>query len=260
VAGVSVAPRGYLLTVSCLGLYGPSSPLPTFYTEQLFEERLAEGSVCRDFLDLVNQRLYELFYQCLDRSRLRWLRQHDPSCERRSCLVGLGEPSLRREEGADLAARYAGLFGMRTRSAAGLAALLEAELGLPVVVVQCLQRTVAVPEEQRAGLGQARIGEALLGERVADASGSFRIRLGPLDRPGYQALLLEGALRKRLDLLVASYLRTPLTWEVELVLEAGQAEGICLGRPGGGRLGYDSWLAPDNARRNRASFACHTQG
>ena len=40
------------VTATFLGLYGPSSPLPTFYTEDLMEESSNDESVFRDFLDI----------------------------------------------------------------------------------------------------------------------------------------------------------------------------------------------------------------
>ncbi|MFO8111269.1 MAG: type VI secretion system baseplate subunit TssG [Desulfosalsimonadaceae bacterium] len=47
---------GYEITANFLGLYGISSPLPTFYTEELMHEAAEDESVCRDFIDVINQR------------------------------------------------------------------------------------------------------------------------------------------------------------------------------------------------------------
>ena len=50
-------PAGYRVTVSFLGLYGASSPLPTFYTEDLIDEMLADSTTTRDFLDIFHHQL-----------------------------------------------------------------------------------------------------------------------------------------------------------------------------------------------------------
>ena len=52
-----------LVETTFLGLYGSSSPLPTHYTEDLMDEASADSSVSRDFLDILHQRLYQLYFQ-----------------------------------------------------------------------------------------------------------------------------------------------------------------------------------------------------
>lgn len=52
----------YEVVATFLGLYGTSSPLPTFYTEELIEERNNDKSVKRDFIDIFNKRAYELYF------------------------------------------------------------------------------------------------------------------------------------------------------------------------------------------------------
>ena len=59
-----------LVTTTFLGLYGVSSPLPTHYTEDLMDEAAADSSVSRDFLDIIHQRLYQLYFQCWSKYRL----------------------------------------------------------------------------------------------------------------------------------------------------------------------------------------------
>ena len=59
----------YLLTVTFLGLYGASSPLPTHYTEDLLDEASDDRTVSRDFLDILSSPFYRLFYQCWSKNR-----------------------------------------------------------------------------------------------------------------------------------------------------------------------------------------------
>src|SRR4051812_45383957 len=55
------------MTVTFMGLYGPSGILPRHYTEQLMrlerEVRTAERRSLRDWLDLFNHRLVSLFFR-----------------------------------------------------------------------------------------------------------------------------------------------------------------------------------------------------
>ena len=58
----------YRVTVNFLGLYGESSPLPAFLTEELMADD-PEDSPRRDFLDLFHHRLVSLFYRCWQKYR-----------------------------------------------------------------------------------------------------------------------------------------------------------------------------------------------
>lgn len=258
VASIEKNAGGYQMTVTFLGLYGPASPLPTFYTEQLLDEALSDLSTTRDFLDVVNQRIYELLYQGLGKYRL--LPQGEEQqryLELLLGLIGMAEPAQRGDTDKGRAlVWHAGLLGMRARSALGLATLLKSVLQVPVKVVQCVERQVPIPTHQRMriGLPGARLGEAVVGEEVRDRNGKFRVQVGPLDLPMYLSYLPCTANRCSLDGLIRSYLKAPLVWDVELVLAAGEAPAASLGFLPGGRLGCDSWLAPDPKAAASATY------
>jgi type VI secretion system protein ImpH len=249
VAGIEKTAYGYLVTVTFLGLYGPDNPLPTYYTEHLLEEMLCDLSVRRDFLDVINQRVYELLYQGLCKYRLPW-GERGAELERLCCLMGLVGENWRRNPG-DLRQLlpYAGLLAMRTRSALGLTTLLKGVLEVPVSVVECVECQVPIPPDQVVRLGSrgASLGSVLLGEEVATRSGKFRVRLGPLDRASYEAFLPGAVKRRTLESLVDVYVKAALVWDLEIVLAPGEAAATTLGSGVGGRLGWDSWLAPDEA-------------
>lgn len=118
-----------LVTTTFLGLYGSSSPLPTHYTEELLDESAADSTVSREFLDLLHQRLYQLYFQCWSKYRLfiRVAEEKNPQdLERLYCLIGLGEKELRDSvPDAGSLLRYAGLFSQSPRSADGLKTLLR---------------------------------------------------------------------------------------------------------------------------------------
>jgi type VI secretion system protein ImpH len=205
-----------LLTVTFLGLHGPSGVLPRHYTEMILrlerDQRGEERRAFRDWLDLFNHRFLSLFYRAWEKYRF-WLSyergEHDrpdpdPFTRALLSLVGLGTPGLRSrlrvtavEVGSarerPLAAvddRYllyfSGLLASRHRTAAGLATFLGEYFQVPVRVQQFVGQWLEVePANQtRLGLddGNCQLGVNLLvGERVWDVQSKLRIRLGPLD-------------------------------------------------------------------------------
>lgn len=240
----------YRMTVSFLGLYGVSSPLPTFYTEDLIDEQSEDESVNRDFLDFINQRLYELLYQAWSKSRqhLRIVEDKDSQAlERLFCLVGLGEASQQRElRSPERLIRYAGLFTQFPRSALGLRALLRDAMGLKALdIEQCIPRWVPIPEEQRARLGgrSSRLGSDIyVGRAVLDRMGKFRIHIGPLTRRKFQELMPGMPKHDLLLTLIRLYVSDALEYDLHMAMLPGEAQKTCLGGAQWSVLGLDTWV------------------
>jgi len=243
-------PAGHRMTVTFMGLYGVSSPLPAFYTEELIDDAHAESCAARDFLDILHQRLYLLLFRCWAKYRLfvRVAEEGDPAeLEKLFCFVGLGERPLRAAvPGAHGLLRYAGLFTQFPRSAAGLRGLLRDALGgVPVEVVPCVPRKASIPEDQRARLGEGGVtlgADCYLGSELDDRMGKFRLQIGPLEADRFDALLPGRADHARVAFLVGLYLTDPLEYDLELVLAAGEARTARPGAPRWSSLGLDTWI------------------
>lgn len=243
----------FRITATFLGLYGNSSPLPTFYTESLLRDNLNEDTVCRDFLDILNQRLYELLYQgwLKYRTFFQVFEENDPQhIERLYCLLGLGSDSLRHSQGPPELVyhllRYIGLLTQFPRSAAGLETMLgDALADVPVRVLQCVPRKARIPVSQqlRVGLTGSRLGtDSYLGDEIEDRMGKFRIRVGPLDQSGFLRFTPGQKGHQLLTALTEIYATEPLAYEVELVLAARQARTASLGDPLRAVLGVTTWV------------------
>jgi type VI secretion system protein ImpH len=204
------------LTVTFMGLTGPSGVLPRHYTEMLMRARDARGPeryLARDWFDLFNHRLISLFYRAWTKYRF-WLTyergeysQPDPDLFTESlyCLVGLGNRPLRNRlriavrPGAEGPPRervlarvedlvllyYAGLLAHRPRCAVSLERMLEDYFGLAVRVLQFEGKWLQLDRESQsrlsAGAGNSELGvNVVAGERVWNVRSKIRIRLGPL--------------------------------------------------------------------------------
>ena len=241
---------GFLVNASFLGLYGPASPLPTFYTEDLIQQEADEESAVRDFLDIFNHRIFTLFFRCLMKYRLSF-----QVCEERNpeilnklyCLIGLGELRHRRDMPyAYSMIRYSGILSQHPRSAWGLETMLcDAFSNVPVKVVQCAARIVKIPMSQRLLLGKtgSSLGiNSVIGEQIRDHTGKFRLRLGPVNFTLFRKLLPGSEENKRLSLLTRFYLLDALEYDLELILQEGEASCVRLGAETASRLGMDTWI------------------
>ncbi len=255
------SPGHYLVTATFLGLYGTSSPLPTFYTEDLLEERAQDRDISRRFLDLLNSRLYALDFKIWARHRLffKLLEERDPAVvERLYSFLGLaGEEARARVEDAYGMLRYMGLTTLFPRSAEGLRALLEDAVGGGKMAIrQCVLRTVPIPEDQRCLLGVRgnRLGEASLGQEIADRMGKFRVEVGPVDGEGLHRLLPDRPVFARVKKLVGFYLDQPLDWDMKITLEPQSAQTARLGGEEWSRLGWNTWLFSGEPGQGTVTF------
>jgi type VI secretion system protein ImpH len=177
------------LTVTFMGLTGPSGVLPLPYTELLLRlqksERWPEQHALRDWLDLFNHRLISLFYRAWEKYRFylpyergQYARPEPDTFTRvLYSLVGVGQPSLRNRLQVfqwqkvvvdeieqkqpktlaaieDLAlAFYSGLLAHRPRCAVSLEALIRDYFQLPVQVVQFQGQWLQLDRSNQSAVG-----------------------------------------------------------------------------------------------------------
>lgn len=246
----------FLILANFLGLYGSASPLPIFYTEDLIDEATDDESASRDFIDIINQRLFSLLFESWTKYRqyLKFVEEEDPAhISRLFCLLGLGGASIREDipEPYRLL-RYIGLFTQFPRSASGLKAILTDTIGeIPVDVIPCMKRNVRIPEDQTLRLGAnegCRLGmDAYLGDHMQDRMGKFRIQLGPLSSKDFKRFSPGAEDFDRLTFLTDFYFVEPLEYDVELIMAEGVARTVCLGDRTRSTLGMDTWVFSKSA-------------
>jgi len=240
----------FQVTANFLGLYGTSSPLPTFYTEDLMDEAAMDESVTREFIDVINHRLFQLLYGCLCKYHqcLQVVEANSlQHTERLFCLLGIGEKKLRSEITNPYGLiRYVGLFTQMPRSALGLETLLtDALYGMAVTIIPCVERKAKIPDDQKMVMGSPahNLGaNCFLGEEIVDRMGKFRIRIGPLDKKKFQSFYPESDNYKTATFLTDMYILESLEYDLEIILAEGEAEKVCLGDPDRSRLGLNTWL------------------
>lgn len=246
-----IEPEKYLITATFLGLYGASSPLPTFYTEDLIDEWNEEKSIKREFLDVINYTLYPIFFKIWSKYRLFY-----KICEEQDsrvtnmlyCFLGLENDHLRQQiRHIKKFFRYTGLALQLPRSAEGLVAMVEDCFDLEdhVGTEQCVPRKVAVPADQRMFLGESGCTlaeDAVVGEWVWDISGKFRIVFFQADAGRLHRFLPDRTAFSELSQLVNFYVNQPLECELVVALKKNEVETAKLGQTVWSNLGWNTWL------------------
>lgn len=241
--------KGYEIVTNLAGLYGISSPLPDFYTEQLLDAEWEGLEGPRAFLDIIHHQLLAKLYEAW---RLYRLGQNTVEDRRKSYHRLLGSltnnPALGvsiDDEMARHKLQFSGIYSLYSKSALGLKSLVQTFVNTADVhIEQNRPRVVRIPERDRLRLGATAtvLGQdAHLGSHIADRQGAIRIRIGPLREDQYREQFLDETRFGQLRRLITEYLLEPLAVQFELLLDVQEA-GTCLGERWN-RLGSTAYLA-----------------
>ncbi|MFA6012425.1 MAG: type VI secretion system baseplate subunit TssG [Desulfobacteraceae bacterium] len=249
----------FTITSNILGLYGAGSPLPTFYTEELFTDDAKGCRTVRDMIDVVNHRLFMLLFDAwsMYKSMIRIVEAGDDALIRRFYnVIGMDERSLEQEfKDPRILLRYSGLFAMNSRSASGLETMLADAFNVPIRIIQMVERKGLIPEDQRGRLGMnIRLGiHSSIGRAVTGRGGAFRIEIGPVTNNDYQRFVPGTKEHDLLVSLTGLYVSSPLEYDVEIIMNKKEKpRTVCLGGECFSRLGLDTWVfsneGPDEFR------------
>jgi type VI secretion system protein ImpH len=242
------------MTVSFLGLTGPSGVLPRVYTELIPERPRGGDRALAAFFDLINHRVISLFYRAWEKPRVALDAErgdHGRFAGHVFALMGLGLASLRQRHAVPdgVLLKYAAYFAQQRRPAVVLEALLRDYSGLPVEVIPFTGRWITLDPDDRSTLGgrggQNALGvSTVLGSRVWDEAGQVRLRLGPLSFAEFRDHLPDGSGFRPLVELARLFVGAEFDLDVQLVLKAAGVPRCRLSsRPGAAaRLGRGAWL------------------
>jgi type VI secretion system protein ImpH len=242
----------YEVLTNFLGLYGASSPLPSFYTEQLMTYEQEEQTTPRKFLDIIHQRLYQLYSKAQRKydviSQVVEYQQRGFT-QLVHNVIGTGDDEVQSQYLLpDHLLKYAGLLATKQRSATGLKKLLEAylsSLNVEVKVQQFVSRRVTVPKQHLSALGvkSCELGSsALIGDQLIDHNSKIVIHLGPITQLTFDQLVNDKLRWRAVEQLIKTYIDKPLEVDIKVSLITQTAKGIELGTKQWCQLGYDTWL------------------
>ena len=242
------------MMVAFMGLAGASGVLPTHYTELILERQHAHDLTLRDFFDIFNHRMISLFYRA-------WQKYHfpivfeqggkDPFTDHLYDLIGLGTKGMRGhlQFHDKRLLFYAGLLSQHPRSASAAESILADFFGVTVRVLQFCGQWLTLEEENLTRLtaaGQNNVlGENLVvGNRIWDRQGKFRLKLGPLGFKEFCDFLPVGSGFRPLVQLTRFIVGKELDFDLGLILKPGAVPYCRLMKAGNAenRLGWSTWL------------------
>ena len=266
------------VTVGMMGLVGPMGVLPRMYAEVAATALRQRSRALHEFLDMLGHRMVAAFAQggvkyrlarSTEVAELAEPRRPEAAGQALLSLTGHGTPGLvpRLDVGEMALLHYAGLFATRPRSADRLAALVSDWLGRPAQVEQFAGAWLFLPPDQRTALGRGvlpgafdRLGvDAAAGVRAFDIQARIVLRVGPLDRAAFEALLPDRPGLRRLVSVVRAYLGFEVGFAVNPVLAAAAVPALRLDAAADPppRLGWNTWLpvSAESGRRRDAGEA-----
>lgn len=233
-----------------MGLYGPSSPLPAYFTEDiLFSDN--EDSNVRHFLDIFNHRMISFFYRALEKYKysVRFnAHQTDDYTDKLLSFIGVQQKVVRETSVIrwNRLIPFVSLLGQKIRSAWVLERIIKSYFNVEKAEIsQYIMTKVAIQNDDHnsLGMGNASLGlDLTIGRTVSDRSGKIRIKIGPLKYSEFRHFLPYGKFNREFYELVRFVLNDPLDVELELVLSSIDIPPIALTKAKIFQVGLNSWL------------------
>lgn len=243
------------VTVNFLGLYGAVSPLPAFYTEAILQANAGDDAT-RDFMDLFNHRLLSLVYQCWE--KYRYYQQYkkfsqgnkgnDQFSNWMYALCGLINPAQRQDPDINWnrLLPFIGTLAMRCHSANLIESVLRYYFEFKHIHIRSnVLRYIEIESDQSNRLGQqcATLSHDLvLGSRVEDRSGKFRIQIKQLSYTLFTQFLPGGEYNVSLKKIIDYILRDQLDYDIELQLQHQEVPRLSLSNKNQEKLGWTTWV------------------
>lgn len=254
------------ITTTVMGMVGTSGVLPRAYSELVNTTSRGGSRSLHEFLDMLSHRFVAQFaragvkyrpHRVAEMAQLAGL--DDPVTALVLALTGyaIGGMTERLAAGPELLCHYAGFFAMRPRSAERLAAMVSDWCGRPVEVMQFVGAWLPLPREQQTCLRRGvfagqfdRLGvDAAVGTRAWNAQARIVLRIGPLDLPGFEALLPDRPALRRMVSLIRSFIGIETGFAVNPVLAASSVPVLRLNGESG-QLGWNTWLPAERRSTN----------
>jgi type VI secretion system protein ImpH len=258
------------MSVTFMGLTGPSGVLPSHYSELILEQNRKKNYALSDFFDLFNHRAISFYYRGWEKYRVQYHfertrrigKQDDSLTKILKSLIGLGEPSLERRQKVtdDNLLNYTDRFANQRKSAAGLRDILSDYFQVPVQIKQFIGSWNRLQKSECTRMPSKRLPEGqfnllgtntLLGTRIWYSQAKFRVVLGPLNSQQFQQFLPGSPNLVKLKELTRTYVGIEYSFDIQLISNQQTVPACCLDPKAPPRLGYFTWLTGAQSKKDR---------
>ncbi len=245
---VQARPETGELTLGTFGLVGAGGVLPRHVTATVGAELRKRSMALHAFIDLNSRRFAGLHARA--GAKYRPTRNPVPAERVLAAAIGMGTPGLDGRLSLPVATLlyHAGNLAARSRSAERLRAMLEEETGGRVDIEEFAGGWIRLPESEQTRFGGGRLGQhaalgqgAAAGSQVWDPQARFIIRIGPLRRRAFEALLPGSPRYRHLVDLARLFVGLDTGFALNLILAKAEIPPLALGG-GVARLGQTSWM------------------
>lgn len=244
-----------------MGFLGAGGALPLHYSERIAAHQYdLKDDGPRAFFDLFSSRALTLFYQAWAKYRVQYKLDgagRDGYLPMLLALAGI-EPRDHAQAAGDAGidqrslAYFAAQLRARVVSGPVLGGVLTEYFAVPMAVEQFAGVWDVLADGQRTRLGEKEVALGFgvtLGERLWRRDLGIRVRVGPLDRAGFDRFLPGAPASRALSQLLDMFATSLPHREVQLVLRADDVPGARL--DSGARLGLDAFVSNQDEPRDR---------
>lgn len=252
-----------VMDVNFMGLYGPASPLPVFFTENIIYDDPDDSEV-RHFLDIFNHRFISFFYRSW--LKYRYPLQYepdasDPMSSKIYSLCGLKDKKDRDNSRIDWERMfpYIGMISANLQSTEVVSKVIRFYIGHDDAEIESnCERTLDIDAGQLIKLGQSNSSlglETTLGRTVRDRMSKFKIRFNDLSLEKYLSLLPGSEKHKDIQELVRILLKEPMDFDTELNLNTNEVPRNKISKSNFFQLGRTSWLGQADSSQTRITYS-----
>ncbi|MHA6884510.1 type VI secretion system baseplate subunit TssG [Ralstonia pseudosolanacearum] len=190
-----------------LGLYGVDARMPSYFIDEVAQNRDGAESLAA-FLDLFHHRVVTQTYRIWRKYRYPAGFRKDASDKVSRYLLsltglGIGEPEIRQDVDTRTLLATLGLTGQRTRTAEGLAGVLQhAVPDATITVTEFHPVWVPINDQKPTPLGE----NCLLGRGFTDRSNTVHVRITPQTKDAVQNLMPGNPAHDKVMALLRYYL------------------------------------------------------
>ncbi len=278
--GSPVTPQ---MVTTFMGLYGPQGVLPWHDTQRIINSISRSGlnknqlnAPEKEFLDLLTHRILSLFYRASIKYRAPLSYEatllggrEDLFTRSLYSIAGFGTGGLRNRQLYDDSVNilYASLHSTNPKNALSLMTMLADVFQVPVRIEQFSGQWLELDSDSRSwmptrqnpdGLNCSLGQSFIIGDRIWDVQGKFRIHLGPLNYAEFETFLSGSPRLNALAQLVRTAVGIQFDFDVQLELLAVEIPQCEL--RGVTRLGQNSWLITRTPDRNSTDAVMAVDG